>query len=294
MPRTTRGPYRSVEPDAESGLFVKKAALKPKQKVIEPDAESGLCVEKTAHEPKQKVKRKRVLNGSKNRRFTRAKRARRTDWCGTQLDFAHFALVVVAVLLSTLALAQFKGAIPSKLSHVASAGYHLIFPWPSPLPLPPPPSLPMPSPPPPSPSPSTPPPSPPPSPPPPLPPALPPQSPLPQSPLPRPPQPPPPRPPPHPLPPKHPVLAHIEVINKRFREGKPSSQLEAVGVLMHQWDGQEEGDKGRPWQMCLDNCMCQGACRARAGYVQGAHVKCMNVRCMNVHERAVHEHAVAA
>ena len=30
-----------------------------------------------------------------------------------------------------------------------------------------------------------------------------------------------------------------------------------VGVLLHQWDGLEEW--GTPWQMCITNCMCQGA-----------------------------------
>jgi hypothetical protein len=47
-------------------------------------------------------------------------------------------------------------------------------------------------------------------------------------------------------------------INERFRKGRPSNSLDEVGLLIHQWDGLEAHDKGKPWQMCITNCMCQG------------------------------------
>ena len=66
-----------------------------------------------------------------------------------------------------------------------------------------------------------------------------------------------------PVPPRPPLARGIEAINKRFRDGRPSDRLEEVGVLMHQWDGQEDvfgkGDNGNPWKMCIANCMCQGS-----------------------------------
>lgn len=70
--------------------------------------------------------------------------------------------------------------------------------------------------------------------------------------------PPPPAPPiPPPSPPYQPRGTAVQKINKLFRTGRPSNDIEEVGVIMHQWDGLEE--QGYPWKMCLHNCMCQGA-----------------------------------
>lgn len=70
--------------------------------------------------------------------------------------------------------------------------------------------------------------------------------------------PPPPAPPhPPPRPPRTPMGRGIAGINEQFRKGKPSDELADVGVLMHMWDGQEE--LGKPWKMCLTNCLCQGS-----------------------------------
>jgi hypothetical protein len=69
--------------------------------------------------------------------------------------------------------------------------------------------------------------------------------------------PPPPSPPsPPPTPPMTPVRKGIRAINERFRKGTPSDNPTGVGLFMHQWDGQEV--TGKPWQMCIENCMCQG------------------------------------
>lgn len=48
------------------------------------------------------------------------------------------------------------------------------------------------------------------------------------------------------------------MINERFRNGRPSNKLGEVGLLLHQWDGLEAHNLGKPWQMCIQNCMCQG------------------------------------
>ncbi|KAL1528482.1 hypothetical protein AB1Y20_009825 [Prymnesium parvum] len=68
---------------------------------------------------------------------------------------------------------------------------------------------------------------------------------------------PPSQPPPPPLPPRAPIGRGVNSLNKQFRDGAPSNLLEQVGVLMHQWDGQEVS--ATPWRMCEHNCMCQGA-----------------------------------
>ena len=77
----------------------------------------------------------------------------------------------------------------------------------------------------------------------------------PPSPIPPPSQPPSPPPPPPPLPPLGDVAAEL---NRRFRDGQPSNDLENVGLIMHQWDGQEVGGEGTSLRMCLTNCMTQG------------------------------------
>eukprot|EP00966_Prymnesium_polylepis_P008100 186552-Prymnesium_polylepis.2 len=83
-----------------------------------------------------------------------------------------------------------------------------------------------------------------------------------------------------PSPPRRPVGRGIAALNARFRAGRPSADLADVGVIMHrefsecdstpvttpslravqavtpQWDGLEE--QGKPWRMCLHQCMCQG------------------------------------
>ena len=75
----------------------------------------------------------------------------------------------------------------------------------------------------------------------------------------------PPRPPASPAPPfpppapQAPPRAGARGVNARFARGHPSSSMEDIGVLMHQWDGQEDHDHGRPYQMCVERCMCQGA-----------------------------------
>ena len=74
---------------------------------------------------------------------------------------------------------------------------------------------------------------------------------------PAPPVPSPPHLPPQPVPPPGvPVGRGVQAINERFRNGHPSAKPEEVGVFLHMWDGQEEADK--PWQMCIEHCMCQG------------------------------------
>lgn len=40
---------------------------------------------------------------------------------------------------------------------------------------------------------------------------------------------------------------------------RPSVSHAQVGVLIHQWDGQEDHAHHRPYKMCTENCMCQGA-----------------------------------
>jgi len=53
----------------------------------------------------------------------------------------------------------------------------------------------------------------------------------------------------------------VSEINARFRNGRPSDSLLGAGLLVHQWDGQEEGGQGhnsRPWEACLSNCRTQG------------------------------------
>ena len=66
--------------------------------------------------------------------------------------------------------------------------------------------------------------------------------------------------PPHlpPSPPSHPVADAVRAINERFHNGRPSDKLGKIGLLMHQWDGLEAHNLGKPWQMCIKNCMCQG------------------------------------
>lgn len=63
---------------------------------------------------------------------------------------------------------------------------------------------------------------------------------------------------PPPSPPYRPFSSGVLAINERFRNGRPSDRLDEVGLLLHQWDGLEAHDIGKPWQMCLFNCMCQG------------------------------------
>ncbi len=59
----------------------------------------------------------------------------------------------------------------------------------------------------------------------------------------------PPSPPPSPpSPPPEPV---VDRINRRFREGRASNDLAAAGVLVHQFDGQE--DPSRPWLPCTSD-----------------------------------------
>lgn len=84
--------------------------------------------------------------------------------------------------------------------------------------------------------------------------AFPPLSPLPANPpqskwLPPPPlpSPPPPVAPPHPPPPLPPIDV-LELLNDRFRNGRPSNDPSTAGVLLHQFDGQEDYDKG--WRPC--------------------------------------------
>jgi hypothetical protein len=60
-----------------------------------------------------------------------------------------------------------------------------------------------------------------------------------------------------PAPPMEPVAPAVRMINEQFRTGRPSDTLADIGLLMHQWDGLEE--QGRAWEMCIRNCVCQGA-----------------------------------
>ena len=48
----------------------------------------------------------------------------------------------------------------------------------------------------------------------------------------------------------------MDAINGLFRSGRPSAHLASAGVILHQFDGQEE--KGRPWVACVEGCMTQG------------------------------------
>ena len=64
---------------------------------------------------------------------------------------------------------------------------------------------------------------------------------------------------PPPSPPYLPFSGGVNAINDRFRYGRPSDTLEHAGLLLHQWDGLEAHDVGKPWQMCIVNCMCQGS-----------------------------------
>lgn len=71
--------------------------------------------------------------------------------------------------------------------------------------------------------------------------------------------PPPPLPPPHPPPPRPPPLPRVlDDLNLRFRNGRPSNDLEEVGIILKQFDGLERA--GRPWEACEGRaCSCQGA-----------------------------------
>lgn len=70
--------------------------------------------------------------------------------------------------------------------------------------------------------------------------------------------PPPPSPPPHPVPPPPSPQAPppggqvIERLNFNFRDGKPSNDISAIGVIMHQFDESEDPDM--PWKRCPDFC----------------------------------------
>jgi len=47
-------------------------------------------------------------------------------------------------------------------------------------------------------------------------------------------------------------------INRAFQLGHPSDDMSEIGVLMHQWDGQEDHAHKQPYKMCQEHCMCQG------------------------------------
>ena len=81
----------------------------------------------------------------------------------------------------------------------------------------------------------------------------------------KPPSPPAPRPPPSPPspppaisppPPFPPLVLGVRAINDAFRAGRPSNRLSEIGLIMHQWDGEES--ESQPWVACMENCITQG------------------------------------
>ena len=81
----------------------------------------------------------------------------------------------------------------------------------------------------------------------------------------KPPSPPAPRPPPSPPspppaisppPPFPPLVLGVRAINDAFRAGLASNRLSEIGLIMHQWDGEES--ESQPWVACMENCITQG------------------------------------
>ena len=106
---------------------------------------------------------------------------------------------------------------------------------------------------------------------PPGPPPLPPQPPQPKPPPPPSPSPPPPNPAPSsppPAPPSPPPEPVVDTVNRRFREGRASSDLAAAGVLVHQFDGQESPDK--PWLPCTEQWCLGFADRFASSIISGS------------------------
>jgi hypothetical protein len=55
----------------------------------------------------------------------------------------------------------------------------------------------------------------------------------------------------------------VDRINARFRDAKPSSELDQLGVLLHAFDGYEES--GRPWRACTARSDCNSAGSSNGG-----------------------------
>jgi len=64
---------------------------------------------------------------------------------------------------------------------------------------------------------------------------------------------------PPPSPPRGPFTPPVQLINEMFRAGRPSNNINEVGVFLHQFDELEESP-GRPWAACEGSaCLCQGS-----------------------------------